>query len=182
MNMNKTLYAVRNIPALVRSGVAVAGVCVAGRMGVASAIGKLYAQIRRADGTLEDLGFVSARVVTDAGVSALCTDWPDGSADITNFNFHDCGTGTTAEATGDTALVTPYGGSRGTGTKTKPLANKLQSVATINFTSTLAITEHGLFSATSAGTLWDRSVFSAINVNNGDSIQFIYICTINSGG
>lgn len=30
--------------------------------------------------------------------------------------------------------------------------------------------------------LWDRKVFSAINVVNGDSIQFTYTLTINSGG
>jgi hypothetical protein len=30
--------------------------------------------------------------------------------------------------------------------------------------------------------LWDHKVFSAINVNNGDSIQFTYTLTINSGG
>jgi len=31
------------------------------------------------------------------------------------------------------------------------------------------------------GALWDRSVFSAINVASGDSISFQYTCTINSG-
>lgn len=30
--------------------------------------------------------------------------------------------------------------------------------------------------------LWDRKVFAAINVVNGDSIQFTYTCQINSGG
>jgi hypothetical protein len=46
------------------------------------------------------------------------------------------------------------------------------------------VTEHGIFSqaATGGGTLWDRSVFSAINVVSGDSIQFTYTCTVSSGG
>jgi hypothetical protein len=30
--------------------------------------------------------------------------------------------------------------------------------------------------------MWDHKVFTAINVNNGDSIQFTYQLTINSGG
>lgn len=30
--------------------------------------------------------------------------------------------------------------------------------------------------------LWDHKVFSAINVSNGDSIQFTYTLTVNSGG
>jgi hypothetical protein len=55
-------------------------------------------------------------------------------------------------------------------------------VATFNFTSTLAITEWGLFSASTSGTLWDRRTFSAINVANGDSIQFTYTLTVPAGG
>lgn len=30
--------------------------------------------------------------------------------------------------------------------------------------------------------MWDHKVFSAINVNNGDSIQFTYVLTVSSGG
>ena len=30
--------------------------------------------------------------------------------------------------------------------------------------------------------MWDHKVFAAINVNNGDSIQFTYQLTVNSGG
>jgi hypothetical protein len=30
--------------------------------------------------------------------------------------------------------------------------------------------------------MWDHKVFSAINVVNGDSIQFTYTLTISSGG
>jgi len=43
------------------------------------------------------------------------------------------------------------------------------------------VTEHGLFNASSAGTLMDRTVFSAINVVNGDSIQFTYELTATAG-
>jgi hypothetical protein len=40
----------------------------------------------------------------------------------------------------------------------------------------------GTVLAASAGTLWDRRVFSAINVVSGDSIQFTYTLTVNNGG
>lgn len=124
---------------------------------------------------------LSKRVITDAGVSFLASDWNDNSTDITNFNYHANGTGATAEAATDTALVTEVE-TRAAGTKSKPAANQLRTVGTITMTATRAITEHGLFSASTAGTLWDRSVFSAINVSSGDSIQYTYTCTINSGG
>jgi hypothetical protein len=123
-------------------------------------------------------------------VSFLVDDWNNNAADLTTLNFHGCGTGTTAEAVGDTALVTESttalnpDSTRATGTRSKPAANQYRTVGTLTFDATAAITEHGIFSqaATGGGTLWDRSVFSAINVATGDSIQFTYTCTVSSGG
>jgi len=128
-----------------------------------------------------NLGLLSTRVVTNAGVAYLAANFIGTNAPNA-FNFHDCGTGTNAESVSDTALQTPYGGARATGTQSNPSAPVYRTVGTISFTSTLAITEHGIFSASSSGTLWDRSVFSAINVVSGDSIQFTYNLTINAGG
>jgi hypothetical protein len=105
-----------------------------------------------------------------------------GSADVTNFKYHDSGTGTGAEAIGDTALGTPTGDARVVGTQDNSVAKQYKSVATLSYTTTLAITEHGLFSASTTGTLWDRTKFSAINVGSGDSIQFTYILSISDGG
>lgn len=153
-------------------------------------VGRLYASVIRAHGGIEHLGLVCTKVVTDAGVAFLATNWNDKSTDIATFNYHGCGTGTTAEATSDTALVTESttalnpDSTRATGTKSKPSANKLRSVGTVTFDASAAITEHGLLSqaSTGGGTLWDRSVFSAINVASGDSIQFTYDATFSSGG
>lgn len=126
---------------------------------------------------------LSHRVVTDAGVGYLVGQWMGGTENIANFNVHANGIGTTAEATGDTALVNEVEG-RVAGTKTRPSNNQVRTVATINQTATQAITEHGIFnSVTVAGSvLWDRSVFSAINVQNGDAIEFTYTLTVNAGG
>jgi len=128
-----------------------------------------------------DLGFLSDRLVTDAGVAFLVDDWDNNATDQTNFNFHAMGTGAVAEAVTDTALGTEVE-TRATGTKSQPAANQLRTVGTIAATAARAITEHGLFSASTVGTLWDRSVFSVINLANGDSIEFTYTCTVNSGG
>jgi hypothetical protein len=133
-----------------------------------------------------DYGILSYRVITDAGVAFLVDDWDTAAQEITNMNYHASGTGAVAEAVGDTALgaeattITD----RVAGTKSQPAANQLRSVGTQSYTGAGAITEHGLFSVIteSSGILWDRSVFAAINVGNGDSIQWTYTCTVNSGG
>jgi hypothetical protein len=127
---------------------------------------------------------VSLGLVTTAGVNFMATDFTSALASprIGSFQYHDCGTGVTAAAIGDTALQTAAGTARVAGAATNPSANIYKSVATIAFTSTLAITEWGLFSAATVGTLWDHRVFAAINVNSGDSIQFTYQLTIAAGG
>ena len=128
---------------------------------------------------------LSLAVVTTAGVNYLAADMAGGGSDISAMNYHDSGTGTTAAAIGDTGLQTEAGPTtRATGTQSNPTANQYRSVGTISYTGTLAITEWGLFGDATRGsdTLWDRRVFSAVNVVNGDSISFTYTLTINAGG
>lgn len=123
-------------------------------------------------------------LVTTAGVNYMAADFASGGTTptISGNKFHDSGTGATAAAIGDTALQTATGNARVSGTASNPSANIYQTVATLAYTGTAAITEWGLFSASTSGTLWDHRVFSAINVINGDSIQFTYKLTIASGG
>jgi hypothetical protein len=147
--------------------------------------GHLEATLIDPRGRILDQFDLGSGLVTNAGVAALVDDWDNNAEDITNFNFHDSGTGNTAAAVGDTGLQTAAGPTtRATGTKSQPSANILRTVGTIAYTGTLAITEWGLFSTASRATtlLWDRRVFSAINVGNGDSIEFTYNLTVNAGG
>lgn len=125
-----------------------------------------------------DLGVICERIVTNAFI-ALITD------ELTNtdrpamqtMKFHASGTGTNAESGGDTALQTEVE-TRDTGTQTSPGAGQYQTVATHTYGGTFAITEHGVLSASSGGTLLDRSKFAAINVVNGSQIQWTYTLTI----
>jgi hypothetical protein len=148
-------------------------------------VGKLYLKFKPAKSDeWVNLGLVAVRVVTTAGVNYLvdCFQNSTGSP-MDVFKYHDSGTGTNAESSSDTALQTPCGESRDAGSQAEgSSANIYKTVATHQYSGSFAITEHGLFSAASAGTLWDRSVFSAINVGNGDSIQFTYELTCNAGG
>lgn len=159
--------------------------------GIPCLISQLELKLIKADGTIIDYGVVSYRVVTDAGVAFLIDDWDANGQDISTMNFHGLGTGTTAENANQTALVTESttalnpNSTRATGTRSQPSANIYRSVGTLTFDTDAAVTEHGLFSqeATGGGTMWDRSVFSAINVvgANGDSIQSTYSVTVTSG-
>ncbi len=182
--MKRFLYRLRNWRAELHMLLVEAGVFLARAFGILTVYGTVSATIIHADGSRTELGALGKRVVTDEGVAFLCDDWYDASQEITNMNFHDSGTGVVAENQTDVDLGTPAGPTtRATGTKSQPSANVIRSVGTIAYTSTLAITEHGLFSTAARATteIWDRTVFSAINVVNGDSIQFTYDCTLTAG-
>lgn len=91
------------------------------------------------------------------------------------------GTGTNAFAAGDTALQTETSGSgltRAQGTvslvTTTTTNDTAQVLKSFTVTGTVAVTESGVFNASSVGTLLCRQVFSAINVVNGDTLQITW--------
>lgn len=91
------------------------------------------------------------------------------------------GTGTNAFAAGDTALQTETAASgltRAQGTvslvTTTTTNDTAQVTKTFTVTGTVAVTESGVFNASSSGTLLARQVFSAINVLNGDTLQMTW--------
>ena len=125
----------------------------------------------------------SERCVTTAFANFVAAQLITDSTAIGDFKYHDSGTGTVAEAAGDVGLGTPWGGARDVGTQVQGGdATKYKTVATTTYTSGFAITEHGLFNAASGPTLMDRSVFAAINVVNGNQIEWTYELTVAAGG
>lgn len=143
---------------------------------------RLFAKVIRANGEIVDMGLIGMKVVTTVGVNFIADAFQN-LEEVETFNYHDSGTGATAEAVGDTALVTKVETGRTTGTQGEGAsANIYQTVGTISYTATRSIVEHGIFSATpSGGTLLDRTVFASIGVDNGDSIQFTYELTLPAG-
>lgn len=149
--------------------------------------GAVYATVRRSSGEGIDLGLISLRVVTDTGVGFI-VDAFQNLFELENMKYHGFGTGTNAEAAGNTALqtelTTQYAtdNTRPAGSTTEgAAANIYRTVGTLSPDASVAITEHGIFSAASAGVMLDRSVFSAINLVTGDSLQITYDLTLNSG-
>lgn len=150
--------------------------------GVLSFSASLSAKKIHRNGLVENYGVISTKKVTDAFVAYLVDSLQDsGTYPMSDFKYHDSGTGIVGENKTDTALGTPCGESRDVGTQIEgATANIYKTVATHTYAGTFAITEHGVFSAAASGTLMDRSVFSAINVGSGDKIEFTYELTANS--
>jgi len=143
-------------------------------------VGRLYITKISADGTRTPYGLVSTKVVTTAFVNYLVTCLNSAAASNL-FRHHATGTGTTAEAIGQTTLVTEVA-TRTSGTQTVGASNNIyRTVGLITYAGAFAITEHGIFSAASAGVMADRSVFAAINVIATDSIEFTYELTLPAG-
>jgi hypothetical protein len=152
--------------------------------------GALWAKHIVKGGEQIDYSLVSLRVVTNAGVGYIVDAFQTSTGvELENMKYHGLGTGTNAEAAGDTALQTELtteynngGNIRATGTTTESASNVYVTVATNTVDASAAITEHGIFSASSSGVLLDRSVFSVINLASGDSLQTTYSLTFTAGG
>lgn len=143
--------------------------------------GLLSAKVNRACGSQQDLGLVSVKLVTTAFADYLVDSLQDSTASpMDAFSYHAMGTDNTAEANTNTALGVEVesrtDGSQSEGSST----NIYQTVGTISATGAHTIVEHGVLSASSGGTLLDRSVFSGISVTSGDSIEFTYELTVNA--
>lgn len=136
----------------------------------------------------EWLGLASVRVVTNNGVGFIVDAWQN-ILELEIMKYHGIGTGTNAEAAGDSALQTELttvynpDSTRATGSLTETSANIFRTVGTNTVDGSAAITEHGILSqaATGGGTLLDRSVFSAVNLVSGDSLQSTYDLTLTAG-
>jgi hypothetical protein len=128
----------------------------------------------------ENLGIIARKKVTVAFANYLVASLQNQTTSpIDAFKYHDSGIGTNGEANTDTALQTPTGDARVTGTQVQGAsANIYRSIGTITYAVAKAVTEHGLFSAATTGTLMDRSVFAVINMGVGEKIEFTYELTV----
>lgn len=118
-----------------------------------------------------------ATALTNVGVAVITNRIIQAGTAGKNIGW---GTGTTTAAVTQTALVTEAApttsGGRTVGTESRVTTDQTndtyQVAGTVTAGSTLAITEEGLFDATSNGTMLLRGDFSAVNVVSGDSIAF----------
>lgn len=123
--------------------------------------------------------------ITNAGRADVSSRL-NGSGGAAAFTSIGMGTGTTAFAATQTALVTGVladgtgdsgvhvlaSGSVTVSLQTTTVANDTaRLVGTVAITGTIAVTESGVFNANTNGTMLCRQTFSAVNVVSGDSLQ-----------
>ena len=142
--------------------------------------GFLSARLRR-NGVWRDLGLLSCKLVTTAFADYIVDSLQDSTTyPLDAFHYHASGTDNTAESNTQTALLAEVG-TRASGTQTEGSStNIFKSVGTQTYSSTYTIYEHGLFSASSGGTLLDRSVITGQAVQNNDQIEWTYELTVNA--
>jgi len=129
---------------------------------------------------LKDYGVASCKLVTVAFTQYLVDSMQDSTTyPMDVFDWHAFGTGTTAESNTDTTLETEVD-SREQGTLTEgATANIFKTVATHEFAGTHTITEFGVLSAETVGTLLDRAEgFTPIPVIATDTITSTYQLTV----
>lgn len=132
-------------------------------------------------GWWENVGRVSCGKVTtafrDFEIDQLITE----TSAYGDFKFHEVGTSAAAEANTQTALTTTTGIARVTGSQVEAAADQYQSVATVTADTSETWQEHGIFNASTSGTMMDRSLISpTVAVVASDTVQFTYTLTKNA--
>lgn len=146
-------------------------------------LSELYGKLIYPCGRVVNLGLLSTKYITDAYAKYYIDCLQGLEAGIANFKYHDTGTGTTAENVDDTALETPTGMARVTGSQIEGITAKVyQSAALFTYDGTYEITEWGILNASSSGTLMDRAVMTAISVALNYQVEYTYNHTALSGG
>lgn len=143
---------------------------------IIKATGQLNIKITSADGTVKHDETVKNLVVT-TGLAYIASRMKDATA--TAMSHMAIGTGTTAAAAGQTGLVTES--ARVALTSTTVTNNQVAYVATFPAgtpASLTAITEAGLFNASSGGTMLCRTVFAAVNKDVNDTMSITWTVTI----
>jgi hypothetical protein len=139
--------------------------------------GRLSVVLRDADGNVKQSQDIPNLVVSSglAFIASRMKDTTDAA-----MSHMAVGSGTTAAAAGNTALETQIG-SRISLTSTTVTSNAVAYVATFAAgTGTGAITEAGIFNASTSGTMLCRTVFSVVNKGADDTLQITWTITLNA--
>jgi len=126
---------------------------------------------------------IVSNLITNDGLAGVASRINGAGAEDA-FTYIAIGTGTTAADVGDSTLVTETDredatASRTTTTETDDTA---RLVHTFTFSESADITESGVLNAATDGTLLARQVFSAIGVQDGDSLQVTWDFQVEDGG
>ena len=142
-----------------------------------NALGRVHIQVFDAEGNLKEEQTVKNLVVT-TGLNHIA-DRLGASSPATRMSHMEVGTGTTAPAAGDTALETAIASSRVSLTSQTVSTNTVEYVGDFPAgTGTGAVTEAGVFNASSAGTMLCRTTFSVVNKGAADTLKITWTLTV----
>ena len=138
------------------------------------ATGRLAIALLDANGNLKTSVEVENLVVT-AGLGFISSRMKDATAAA--MSHMAVGSGTTAAAAGQSALISELG--RSALTSTTVTGAQVAYVATFGpGVGTGAVTEAGLFNGASSGTMLCRTVFSVVNKDAGDTMSITWTVTL----
>ena len=139
--------------------------------------GRVNLKLIGSDGGIKDERDID-NLVVDAGLDHIAARIKD--ATETAMTHYAVGSGSTAAAAADTDLGSILG-SRVTLTSTTVTDNEVAYVADFGAgVSTGAITEAGVFNASTGGTMLARVVFSTINKAADDTLQITHTITLSA--
>lgn len=142
-----------------------------------NALGRVHIQVFDAEGNLKEEQTVKNLVVT-TGLNHIA-DRLGASSPATRMSHMEVGTGTTAPAAGDTALETAIASSRVSLTTQTVSTNTVEYVGDFPAgTGTGAVTEAGVFNASSSGTMLCRTTFSVVNKGAADTLKITWTLTV----
>ena len=142
-----------------------------------NALGRVHIQVFDKDKNLIEEQTVKNLVVT-TGLNHIA-DRLGASSPATRMSHMEVGTGSTAAAAGDTALGSAIASSRVALTSQTVSTNTVEYVGDFPAgTGTGAVTEAGVFNASSGGTMLCRTVFSVVNKAAADTLKITWTLTV----
>jgi hypothetical protein len=139
--------------------------------------GRLNIVLKDENGNIKDQREVD-NLVVDSGLDYIASRMKDATA--TAMSHMALGSGDTAAAAGDTDLESILG-SREALDSTTVTDNTIQYVASFEAgDATGAVTEAGIFNASSAGTMLCRTVFSVVNKGANDTLSITWTITLSA--
>jgi hypothetical protein len=139
--------------------------------------GRLNIVLKDENGNIKDQREVD-NLVVDSGLDYIASRMKDATA--TAMSHMALGSGTTAAAAGDTDLESILG-SREALDSTTVTDNTIQYVASFEAgDATGAVTEAGIFNASSSGSMLCRTVFSVVNKGANDTLSITWTITLSA--
>lgn len=138
--------------------------------------GALTLMIKRSNGDIETVR--KDNIIVDVGFDFIADAIGKGTSRPSVMAYIGLGTGTTAAATTQTALVTEIDRNAATYAHTAGTKTFTFTATFLAGDATGAITESGVFNAATGGTMLDRVVFPVVNKGADDSLTAVFTFTM----